>query len=391
MKTQLRSPKSLFTAFICILMAIAPTGCTNSSKTPATSETDAALWSQYAEFFSVKDDGGRIKELTVRSTWDEKAKDEKYILVPRDCTQILSGNQNALPYPIESVVCMSSSHVAYLSALEEIECIKAVSGTRFIYNDDVLKLIKEEKIVDVGSETSPNYERIIAMKPDLVVTYAIGASDNSHIDILKKLGIKVLTIGDYLENSPLGKMEYVRLFGHLTGKSALADSLFKAKCAEYISIKERLAESMKDSAPTPVLVNMPYKGAWYIPGERSYISQLVRDAGGVILGSKQGEHQSAQYGFEYIYSLALQAKIWLHPNALNTMAELERENQMFKNIVPFKTGDVYNNNLRSTPEGGSDFWETGVVEPHIILQDLAAILHPEIFGAKELKYYHKLK
>ena len=372
-------------------MAIAPTGCTNSSKTPATSETDAALWSQYAEFFSVKDDGGRIKELTVRSTWDEKAKDEKYILVPRDCTQILSGNQNALPYPIESVVCMSSSHVAYLSALEEIECIKAVSGTRFIYNDDVLKLIKEEKIVDVGSETSPNYERIIAMKPDLVVTYAIGASDNSHIDILKKLGIKVLTIGDYLENSPLGKMEYVRLFGHLTGKSALADSLFKAKCAEYISIKERLAESMKDSAPTPVLVNMPYKGAWYIPGERSYISQLVRDAGGVILGSKQGEHQSAQYGFEYIYSLALQAKIWLHPNALNTMAELERENQMFKNIVPFKTGDVYNNNLRSTPEGGSDFWETGVVEPHIILQDLAAILHPEIFGAKELKYYHKLK
>ena len=393
MKPQLSSPKSLFAAFLFMLLAIATTGCKSGAEneTAATGQTAAGLSGQYAEFFSVKDNGGRIKELTVRNTWDEKGKDEKYILVPRDCTEILSGNPNALPYPIESVVCMSSSHVAYLSALDETECIKAISGTRFIYNDKVLKLIKEEKIADIGSETSPNYERIMALKPDLVVTYVIGASDNSHIDILKKLGIKVLTIGDYLENSPLGKMEYVRLFGYLTDKTALADSLFKAKCAEYISIKTKVDESIKDADPAPVLVNMPYKGAWYIPGERSYISQLVRDAGGVILGSKQGEHQSAQYGFEYIYSLALHAKIWLHPNALNTMAELERENPMFKNIVPFKTGEVYNNNLRSTPEGGSDFWETGVVEPHIILQDLASILHPEVFGTKELKYYHKLK
>ena len=286
---------------------------------------------------------------------------------------------------------MSSSHVAYMAALDEIECIKAISGTRFIYNEDVQKLVKAGEIVDIGSETAPNYERIIALKPDMVITYAIGASDNSHINILKKLGIKVLTIGDYLENSPLGKMEYVKLFGHLIGKTHLADSLFTAKCAEYINTKEKLAESMNGTSPTPVLVNMPYKGAWYIPGELSYISQLVRDAGGVILGAKQGEHQSAQYGFEYIYSLALQAKVWLHPNALNTLGELEKENRMFRNIPSFKSGEVYNNNFRSTPEAGSDFWETGVVEPHIILQDLATILHPEIFGEKGLKYYHKLK
>ena len=397
MKSIIRSIKILSAALLCAILSITSTGCGNGSgqatDITAASELlgEAELSGQYAEFFSIKDDGGYIKELFVKNTWEEKGKVEKYILAPRDCTGILSGNLNALPYPIKSVVCMSSSHVAYLSALGEAECIKAISGTRFIYNEDVLRLIKEEKIVDIGSETSPNYEKILALNPDLVVTYSIGASDNSHINILKKLGIKVLTIGDYLENSPLGKMEYIKLFGYLTDKPGLADSLFKVKCAEYINIKEKLAASMEGTGPTPVLVNMPYKGAWYIPGERSYISQLVRDAGGVILGAKQGEHQSAQYGFEYIYSLALQAKVWLHPNAINTMEDLGNENPMFKNIAPFKTGEVYNNNRRSTPEKGSDFWETGVVEPHIILQDLASILHPEVFGAKEFKYYHKLK
>lgn len=381
-------PKTHFTAIVVpFILAILLAGCGNGPKQSAATK----LSGQYAEFFSVKDDGGDIKELTIKNTWEDKAKDEKYILVPRDCTDILSGNSNALPYPVRSIVCMSSTHVAYLAALDEIECIKAISGTRFIYNEDVQKLIKAGKIVDIGSETAPNYERIMALKPDMVITYAIGASDNSHINILKKLGIKVLTIGDYLENSPLGKMEYVKLFGQLVGKPHLADSLFTAKCAEYINTKEKLAESMNGTAPTPVLVNMPYKGAWYIPGEFSYISQLVRDAGGVILGAKQGEHQSAQYGFEYIYSLALQAKVWLHPNALNTLGELEKENQMFRNIPSFKSGEVYNNNLRSTTEGGSDFWENGVVEPHFILQDLATILHPEIFSEKGLKYYHKLR
>lgn len=377
------------------MLAIASISCNSSSSAakidePSTEQTNE-LSGQYAEFFHVKDCNGRIKELSIRNIWDEKLKYDKYILVPRDCTEILSANPNALPYPIKSVVCMSSSHVAYLTALDETECIKAISGTRFIYNRDVLKLIKDEKIVDIGSETSPNYERIMALKPDMVITYAIGASDNSHINILKKLGIKVLTIGDYLENSPLGKMEYLKLFGHLTDKTHIADSLFKAKCTEYNSIKEKLAECMKGSSPTRVLINMPYKGAWYIPGERSYISQLVKDAGGVVLGAKPGENKSEQYGFEYIYSLALQSEIWLHPNAINTLEELAAENAMFKNITPFKTGKVYNNNFRCTPDMGSDFWETGVVEPHIILQDLAAILHPEIFPGKEFKYYHKLK
>ncbi len=375
---------------IIVIANSATMSCVNNAPL-SNNDTTSKVGVNYAEFFSINKNDGDIKELLIKNIWNGKANEDKYLLVPRDCTQILSGHINAIPYPVKSVVCMSSSHVAYLSVLDEIECIKGISGTRFIYNEKVKELIEKGAIVDVGSETAPNYERIMAMKPDVVITYAISASDNSHIDILKKLGVRVLTIGDYLENSPIGKMEYLKLFGALTDKAGPADSLFASKCKEYNNIKGQLSEKMKGASPSPVLVNMPYKGAWYIPGEMSYISQLVRDAGGTILGSKSGEYASSQYGFEYIYSLALQSKIWLHPNALNTLSELERENAMFKNIPSFKSGEVYNNNYRSTPECGSDFWETGVVEPHIILQDLAAILHPEIFGEKQLKYYHKLK
>ncbi len=347
---------------------------------------------KYAQYFSVSGGNSNIKTVTIKNTWSGKAKDDTYTLVPRDCTALLSKNLYALPYPLKSIVCMSSSHVAYLAALGEERCIKGISGTRFIYNTSVQELIKSGAIEDVGAETLPDYERIMYMKPDAVIAYGISGANNSYIEKLQKLGIKVLTIGDYLENSPLGKMEYLKLFGELTGKRDMADSLFARKANEYLSLKKRISESLGNSKRTQVMLNAPYNGIWYIPGSENYISQLVRDAGGIILGSRENEVQSAQLGFEQAYIYALQADIWLHPNTINKMDELAAANSLFKNIPAFKNGHIYNNTLRNTPEGGSDFWETGAIEPHIILHDLAHILHPELFEEEyNFKYYLKLE
>lgn len=403
-----------------------------------------------------------IKTLTIRNTWNGENKNDVYDLVPRDCTALLGSNINAIPYPVKNVVCMSSSHVAYLSELGKEECIKGISGTRFISNEKVRKLIANGKIADVGGENTPNYELIMAMKPDVVIAYGISGSNNSHIEKLQKFGIKVLTIGDYLENSPLGKLEYLKLFGDLTGCRELADSLFTSKEQQYLNIKQMIAQALgredgqvqrsncgktgtatvskadattgsktgatttrateettsvkeattsatkattgsttKRSATkasntkrraTKVLLNAPYKGVWYVPGSENYTAQLIQDAGGEILGAKEGSANSAQLSFEQVYQYALQAEVWLHPNSINSLSELAAEHPLFKNIPALKNGKVYNNTLRNTPQGGSDFWETGVVEPHIILQDLARILNPQLFTpAQPFKYYLQLK
>lgn len=372
--------------------------CSNGSSNGTDSEgnyvSDSSV--EYARYFNIMQGSKGVKKIVIKNRWSGKDKDDVYTLVPRD----LQGPDTAdkqlvytIHYPVKKVVCMSSSHVAYIAELGEHECIKGISGTRFITNEKVRALIKEKKITDVGGESMPDYELIISMKPDVVIAYGINGGNNSHIEKLQQFGIKVLTIGDYLEDSPLGKLEYLKLFGELTQKREQADSIFAAKSLKYKEIKESIAQTAAASNTTAVLLNAPYNGIWYIPGDRNYISQLIKDAGGKILGSKEGEIQSAQLSFEYVYKFALQADVWLHPNTINTIKALEAENPLFKNIPALMNRRVYNNTLRNTPEGGSDFWETGVVEPHIILEELAHILHPELFVQKDFKfkYYRRLR
>ena len=379
-------------AILSILLLIA-CGCSNnSSQITYTSGNKTSSTEQYAKYFSIENPDSTIKHLIIKSTWNDNGQsEERYILVPRDSARLLADNPNAIPYPIKSAVCMSSSHVAYLAALNQEHCIKGISGTRYIYNEKVQGLIQSHQIEDIGSETHPDYERIIYMKPDIVIAYQINNSNNSYVSKLQKFGIKVLTIGEYLENSPLGKTEYIKLFGELTGCRAMADSTFKKTEKAYMEIKNKIAQSHNASNKVKVIMNLPFKGVWYIPGDNNYISQLVKDAGGTILGAKENEVQSAQLNFEHVYGYALQADVWLHTNTINTVKEMYGEHHLLKNIPALTKGRIYNNTLRSTAQGGSDFWETGVVEPHIILQDLATIFHPELYGNQDLKYYRQLE
>ena len=121
------------------------------------------------------------------------------------------------------------------------------------------------------------------------------------------------------------------------------------------------------------------------------MSLLVKDAGGTILGSRSGETGSGRMSIEKAYMNALEADIWLNPGDF-TLESLANINPLFANIPALKNGMVYNNSRRHTPAGGSDFWETGAVEPHIVLKDLAMIFHPELRTAEDtLKYHYKLR
>lgn len=384
--------KSKHTIITSILLTIITACSGGNNKQAGLEQTEQNLSGQYAKYFSISNSDSLIKTITIKNIWSGQPKDDIYTLVPRDCTQLLAKDLYTLPYPLEKIICMSSSHVAYLAALDHSNSIKGISGTRFVYNSSIQQLIHSGSIVDIGSEALPDYEQIMLIKPDVVIAYGISGANNSYIEKLQKLGVKVLTIGEYLENSPLGKMEYLKLFGELTGKRKMADSIYIHKANEYISLKNIISDALGNSSRTKVILNAPYNGIWYIPGEENYISQLIKDAGGIILGARKNEAQSAQLGFEQAYMYALQSDVWLHPNTLGTINEVTAQNKLFENIPALKNGRVYNNTLRNTAEGGSDFWETGAIEPHIILQDLAYILHPELFyNQPDLQYYIRLR
>lgn len=371
-----------------ILCACGGNGETNIKETTISNDPKNL---EEANFLRIAESVNGYKTLTVTNTWNGKEKYDTYTLVPRDSTNLLSKDLYTLPYPAKRVICMSSSHVAYLRELDEENIIKGISGTRFITNEKVQKLIAGGEIEDVGSQDLPNYEKIISLKPDFVIAYGINGDSNTYIEKLQRFGVKVLTIADYLETDPLGKAEYIKLFGELTGKRMAADSIYSHICSEYKATKNSIAQKTNVSNKKRVLVNLPYKGIWYIPGKGSYLNYLINDAGGIVLGAEETNHNT-QLNFEAVYQLALQADVWLHTNLVNTTQALENENHLFKNLPVVREHRVYNNTLINTPDGGSGYWETGVVEPHIILKDIAKILYPEFMeNSSELKYYRRLE
>ncbi|MBR3097600.1 MAG: ABC transporter substrate-binding protein, partial [Bacteroidales bacterium] len=207
----------------------------------------------------------------------------------------LQGNQTIIhsPYgaapdtltvdgPLRSIVCMSSSYIGFLDALGCDSVVTAVSGLAYVQDPEVL-----EQAVDVGYDAALDYETILKLRPDLVLTYAVSAAEPPYLQKLRDLGIRTAVIHEHLESHPLARAEYIRFFGLLTGRKDLADSLFS-------DIRDRYLSMVKETdAPQKVLVNIPYADQWYIPGGDNYMTRLIQDAGGAVLGAVPGRFESS--------------------------------------------------------------------------------------------------
>ncbi len=283
--------------------------------------------------------------------------------------------------PMCRIICMSSSSVAALSAIGAGEAVSAVSGLRYMTD----KGLHERGVPDIGYENSLDYETILSLNPDILVAYTVSGTEPQYLSKLRSLGIRVLVIHDHLEQHPLARAEYVRLFGALTGRLDAADSVFSAVRDRY----ESLAASVGSNEPVKVLMNIPYGDAWYIPGAENYMSRLVDDAGGEVLGTEPGESRSRVVSMEEAYALSLDADMWLNPGHCRSVSELVSTHHFFDRFGPVVKGlPVYNNTLRTTEEGGNDFWETGAVRPDLILEDLVSIFSET--PSDSLNYFFRL-
>lgn len=314
---------------------------------------------EYAEFFDIKD-----SLLHVVSPYD-------------------GGIQTiSICKPMGKIICMSSSQVAALAQIGADSTVVAVSGLKYLTN----QRLHERNCPDIGYETTLDYEKIIDICPDLLVAYTVSASEPQYLSKLRSLGIPVLVIYEHCENHPLAKAEYMRLFGALTGRQAKADSCFRAVRDRYSELADRV--EMSDDQRVKVLMNIPYGDAWYIPGVDNYMSRMIQDAGGKVLGAQPGRNSSV-VSLEKAYELSHDADFWLNPGYCKTRQQLSDIHHLFPTFGPLSEGlPIYNNTLRTTSEGGNDFWESGAVRPDLILEDLVKIFSSE---SGELHYYFELR
>lgn len=280
------------------------------------------------------------------------------------------------------IVCMSSSHVALLDAIGQTDRVAGVSGLQFITNP---KILARNDVGDVGYDNSVNYERLLALNPDLVLLYGVNGI-NTLEPKLRDLGIPFAYIGDYLESSPLGKAEWMVPIAEITGNRKAGEQAFAPIPANY----NRLKELAQHSGHHPlVLLNSPYADSWVMPPAGSYMVTLIEDAGGRYSCPEINGSTSEPIGMEKAYILGQQADVWLNCGQARSLAELLALCPRMATARPVAEGRVYNCTLRSTAGGGNDFWESGIAHPDLALQDLINIFAG--VDTAQFTYYERIK
>ena len=375
--------KNIFTYILSLILL--------ASCTQGGAPFDHALFSEviysptHAAGFEIRGcEEGNSTLIVVKNPWQGADDVEQMLLIDRDGEYDTSGaDVQRINHNAKRIICMSSSYVAMLSTIGKQEAIVGVSGINFISDEYVTS--QKELIGDVGYDNNINYEMVLALNPDLVLLYGVtGASAME--SKLRELGIPYLYLGEYVESSPLGKAEWMVAVGEITGARDKAEELFNTISERYTNLATEV--SLAGNERKRVMLNTPYRDSWFIPSEQNYIARIIRDAGGQPF-TIAGEGNSSQpIDIEQAYIWASQADVWLNVGACNTMEELTRQNPKFADVKAVREKRVYNNNGRQTEQGGSDFWESGVVRPDVILQDLVTILQG---GGEELYYYKQLK
>ena len=340
---------------------------------------------RYATGFELLSDGeGGSTLLRVRNPWQGSSTVCSELFIRRNDEPIPAHfTGQVLEGEARRIVCMSSTYVAMLDALDAVERVVGVSGIEFISNPYIQA--HRDRIGDVGYDGNLNYERLVALNPDLVLLY--GVSGSSELEPkLRELQIPFLYIGEYLEQSPLGKAEWMVFLAELLGEREKGEARFAPLPERY----QALCELAQTAAHRPrVMLNTPYRDSWFMPSTDNYVVRLIEDAGGDYLYPANDSNRSVVIDLEAAYLLCAQADYWLHQGTIRSLDELRQRFPRFADVRCIARGSLYNNTLHSTPAGGNDFWESGVVHPDRILQDLIRILHPELLASEGDFYYYE--
>ncbi|MFC2096290.1 ABC transporter substrate-binding protein [Bacteroidota bacterium] len=347
-------------------------------------ETSNSIVLKYAKGFSIEEKDN-CKLITIKNPWQgAEGVEYKYALVNKNEPNPDIADVHIIKTPIKKVICLSTTHVAFLDVLNETNSIVALSGTKYVNNLRIREKIENKEILDVGYDNSLNYELIASLEPDLVITYGIGGQVASYNQKLNDLGIQTIIIAEYLENDPLGKLEWIKLLSAFFEKEALAFDYFKKVEEEYIELLDLTKEV--ESKPR-VLLGLPWKGTWYVPGGKSFLAKMIKDAGGEYIWKENDSRESLPFDIESIFVNASDANVWINTGTVNNKIDILKTDERFINFEPYNKGQIFNNNLRMSQSGGNDYWETGLVDPHIVLKDMIKIFHSEILPEHKLVYY----
>ena len=295
-------------------------------------------------------------------------------------------NKTIIRTPVKSAVAFSSTQWSVFQKLGEIDRIKGILESNYTKNEEILALVAEGRITDVGMSTNVNAEKLINIQPDLILYTPYPGIDFSHLGELS--GATMLSFPDYLESHPLGRAEWMKVVGLLCGKEKETKEWFDNVVRRYETLSERC--SSVEAKPT-VFSDLPFENQWYVPGGKSYIAKIFADAGGDYVWKDNESAGSLHIDAESVLLKAQQADFWRVINSYDTpftYERLEKENELYPLFKAFEKRQLLVCDVREC-----GYFEKSQYEPDVLLADFIYHFHPELLTDEWKKYtptYFKL-
>ncbi|WP_289662726.1 ABC transporter substrate-binding protein [Flavobacterium panacagri] len=374
-------PKMVFIASFFIL-----TGCKKNEKTETVKTEDAKNSIEYASGLSiVKYDDYSV--VTVSNPWPNANKDFKYILKEKEAKVPDSlQSYTTIQVPLTSVVVTSTTNIPFLEMLEVENNLVGFPHTDYISSEKTRALIDKGSVKNVGQNEKLNIEQLIELSPDLIVTFGVD-NNNPMLDNLKKSGLNVLIQGDWMEQSPLGKAEWIKLYGALFGKEEQAKELFDKIVQSYNQAKKMVADK---PATSKVLYGSMYEDVWYVAKGNSWVAEFMKDAKANYLWADLKGSGSEGLSFEKVLDKAKDANVWIASGSFKSLEELQKANPHYGEFDAFKNKTVYNFEGKLGATGGTVYYELAPSRPDLVLKDYIKIFHPDLLSGYEFTFASKL-
>lgn len=378
--------KHLFSKFIFIVSFFLLAGCKKTENTEVVTQKVPQNSIEYASGLSiVKYEGYSV--VTVSNPWPNADKNFKYILKEKDA-EVPDSLQSytSIKVPLESVVVTSTTNIPFLEMLDVESKLTGFPHTDYISSEKTRALIDKGSVKNVGQNEKLNIEQLIDLSPDLIVTFGVD-NNNPMLDNLKKSGLNTLIQADWMEQSPLGKAEWIKLYGALFGKEDKAKELFDKIVSSYNQALKLVAQ--KPAAST-VLYGSMYQDVWYVAKGNSWIAQFMKDAHANYLWSDLKGTGSEGLSYEKVLDKAKTANVWIVSGAFKTLDELQKANPHYSEFDAFKNKTVYCLESQLGASGGTVYYELSPSRPDLVLKDYIKIFHPDLLPSYEFTFALKL-
>lgn len=399
--------KNIIFGALVVLLVVACQG----GKT-ASGEGGDTLQMKYAELLTiVKHNDGAYTEAIIENPWTKGTTLHKYILVPKgnegdetvarlkddireNATLQMGSHCDIVRTPLESNVVFTAPHC---QLMYELGCKNAITGVcdkDYINIPDIKERVKlsdgkastsdtDKVIIDCGSSMQPDIERIIALKPEGLL---ISPFENSGgYGKLDKLHIPIIETADYMETSPLGRAEWMKFYGLLFKSEERSDSLFSSIEKEYLALK---AEAAKLPQGLSILTERKMGSVWYVPGGKSTMGILLKDANAKYIFADDTHSGSLAYGPERILSKGTQVDVWAFKyfggKALSKN-DLLAEYEGYKVLKAFNSNSIYQVDTSTQP-----YFELTSFHPEILLREFIILAHPKATQFGKLRFYQHL-